>query len=315
MKAVPWGCDIHILEIAPGTSSEPEKHMYEEIVYVYSGRGATSVWIDEGKKQTFEWQTGSLFPIPLNAHFQHFNGSGNDPVRLMSFTTAPHMLRVLHWNEEYFYNCPIEFRERFGADDYFSAEGEMWRRRNTHVWESNFVPDARSMTLYDWDQRGAGGRNIMLMMGEGSQRAHISGFPVGTYKKGHRHSSGAHLFILGGQGFSLIWQEGEERIKCDWQAGSLFMSGAGGGAWFHQHFNSGPEPVRYLAMGQRTDGSFKFGSTEPTALNFADVSINEGGIQVEYEDEDPEIHRIFEAELASHGAACEMKGQSPFCTS
>ena len=46
----------------------------------------------------------------------------------------------------------------------------------------------------------------------------------------------------------------------------------------------------------------------------ADVSIKEGGAQVEYEDENPEIHRLFEADLASHGATCQMKGLISSCT-
>jgi hypothetical protein len=42
--------------------------------------------------------------------------------------------------------------------------------------------------------------------------------------------------------------------------------------------------------------------------------MKEGGIQVEYEDEDREIHEIFEAELARSGAQCNMKAFIPYCT-
>ena len=37
-------------------------------------------------------------------------------------------------------------------------------------------------------------------------------------------------------------------------------------------------------------------------------------MQVEYEQESPEIHRIFEEELAKHGAECRMKAFLPYCT-
>ena len=53
--------DSHLVEIAGGGQSEPERHMYEENVYVLSGRGATRIWLDGQKPETFEWQTGSFF--------------------------------------------------------------------------------------------------------------------------------------------------------------------------------------------------------------------------------------------------------------
>ena len=159
----------------------------------------------------------------------------------------------------------------------------------------------------------------MLSMADNMVASHISEFPTGTYKKAHRHGSGAHLMVVGGVGFSLLWHEGEERIKADWQKGSMYLSGGGGGGeWFHQHFNAGAEPARYLVMGAM--GSRKFarnrGGAEEANLGEvrAMVSIKEGGIQVEYEDKDPEIHRIYEAELAKHGAVCRMKNLIPTCT-
>ena len=67
---------------------------------------------------------------------------------------------------------------------------------------------------------------------------------------------------------------------------------------FHQHFNTGAEPARYLAL-QKGDGGFGEGNSPK---------------QIEYEDEDPEIHSLFEADLAGHGAPCRMKAFVPWCT-
>ena len=35
--------DCYICEIAPGKSLDAQKHMFEELIYVVSGRGATTV--------------------------------------------------------------------------------------------------------------------------------------------------------------------------------------------------------------------------------------------------------------------------------
>ena len=64
------------VEIPPGKSLKPIRHMYEEQILILQGRGATQFWNDDSKPPiTVEWQAGSLFSPPLNAKHQHFNGS------------------------------------------------------------------------------------------------------------------------------------------------------------------------------------------------------------------------------------------------
>ncbi len=297
--------DCHVVEIKPGGASEPEHHMYEEMVYVLSGRGSTSVWHDEKHKQTFEWGPGSLFAIPLNAHYQHFNASSQRPARYVGVTNAPPMMRLFH-NIDFIFNTPFNFEDRVaGEDAYFSGNGKLYTRR---VWETNFVPDAVHMPLYSWKERGGGGINVMLELAQNSMGSHISQFQVGTYKKGHRHGPGAHLFILSGDGFSLLWNEGKDYEKCDWHPGGLVIVPSDD--CFHQHFNTGATQARYLAL---RPGGGRFGA-RGARQPAADVSIREGGMQVEYPDEDPEIHRLYEEELKKHGASCRMKGYIPYCT-
>ena len=96
------------------------------------------------------------------------------------------------------------FRSRYSDDEsYFSGNGTLYNKR---IWETNFIPNAPDMALYGWKERGAGGINAMLQMGKNDMGNHISEFPIGTYKKAHRHGPGAHLFLLSGDsGFSLLW--------------------------------------------------------------------------------------------------------------
>jgi uncharacterized RmlC-like cupin family protein len=271
------------------------------------------MWIDEKKKQTFEWHAGSLFAIPMNVSYQFFNGSGNEPARYVSVTTAPPVLRHFQ-NFDFVFNNPYVFTDRFPtaegaeAEAYFSGSGEYLGER---VWKTNFVPDARSVHVYDWKSRGAGGAAISLPMAAGTYGNHISAFPPGTYKKAHRHAAGTHLILLNGQGFSLFWQDGPNGMhrRMNWKPGSLMVVPFGD--CFHQHFNTGTTEARYVTSQSSTNSGF-FGYGEGRHLT--DVSIEEGGIQLEYDKEPANIHPEFEAEVTTNGGVCRMKGIHPLCT-
>ena len=302
--------DMHVVEIAPGGQLAPIRHMFDAMYYVVSGRGSASVWYEGGSKQTFEWGTGSLFAIPINASYQLFNGSGSEPARLAAVTNAPLIMNLFH-NEEFIFNNPFLFKDRYaGENDYFSNPGTLYRQKRVHLLETNFVPDVRTMQLYEWRERGEGSKNVQMNLADGSMGAHVSQFPIGTYKKGHRHGPGAHVVILYGEGYSLLWQAGDtERIRCDWKPNTVVVPPAN---WYHQHFNTGPNAASYLAL--KLAGRRYFIAEEFTG-DRVDQSVAEGGWQIEHADEDPTIHREYEAELASHSAQCYMKGMVPWCTS
>ena len=287
--------DAYVCEIAPGASLEPQRHMYEEVVYVLKGRGATSVWVEGSPKLHFEWQAGSLFAIPLNAWHQHFNASGTETARYYAVTTAPLVMNLFH-NHDFIFNNPFVFRDRFTGDtDSFSGKGTFLASR---IWEANFIPDVKTFQLIEWKERGANGRNVMFELANNTLISHISEFPVGTYKKGHRHGPGAHVIILGGKGYSLLWPEGETFKRVDWHEGSVFVPPD---FWWHQHFNAGASPARYLAIRW---GSVKHKLDEKYSK--LDRDRDKGGNQIEYESEDPEIRAMFAAEMARAGAECRM---------
>ena len=164
--------------------------------------------------------------------------------------------------------------------------------------DTNFVPDALALPLISAAERGAGGGHIRFSMAKGSMNSHISEFPVGTYKKGHRHGPGAHVIVLTGSGYSLMWPDGEEPRRYDWSEGSLIIPP---NMWFHQHFNSGSAPARYLAF-KHEGVSIRNAQGVPKAW----ISRRLGGDQIDYIDERPEIRRAFADELASAGVTPAM---------
>ena len=308
------GGDEHIVELAPGGYTAPLRHMYTEAIYVVSGHGSCSVWREGGEKQTFEWGPGSYFVPPTNTWHQFFNASLSQPARWFSVTDLPQLFR--QWNTEHFiFDNNYNFDDRYqGEPDYFNAEAKLYRGR---VWETNFIPDIRKLPLYEWKSRGGGGTNAFMVMGSGLMESHVSRFESGYYKKSHRHGPGAHLYITEGEGYVLAQRGDEERVRCDWKEGSLYLSGAGQGLWLHQHFNVGATPATYLVMNQGLSRKYavnRWQAQESTVLRTGEVSGKKGGYQLEYEDEDPEIHQIFEEELRQRGLTCRMKNMVPWCT-
>jgi quercetin dioxygenase-like cupin family protein len=294
--------DVYLCEIPPGGSLLPQKHLYEEVIYILSGYGATTVWVEGSEKQSFEWQAGSLFSPPLNTWHQHFNGQSDKPVRYFGVTRAPVYMNLFHDLDFIFHNDYV-FKSRYdGGEGYFSSRGKAHPGR---IWESNFIPDCRGLKLQEWQERGGGGANVCFELSNNVQQsAHVSEFPVGMYKKAHRHGPGSEIVVLSGQGYTLMWPEGGERVKVDWQENSLFVPPDW---WFHQHFNTGKEPARYLAI--HAERSFKYVGLGK--FYEADQNIKAGGIQVDYEDEDPEIRRLFKEELARNGAPWRMSQYFP----
>lgn len=288
--------DAYIAEIPPGKRLQPQKHLYEEMIVILSGRGATTIWQEGGAEQTFEWQEWSLFAIPINAWHQHFNGQGDKPVRYLAATNAPTVVSLFH-NMDFILKDSFVFKDRFsGEQDYFTSAGRFLSEKD-RIWETNFVADVRSAKLYSWKERGAGGNNVLFELADNTMAAHISEFPPGTYKKAHRHGPGANVILVNGAGYSLMWPEGQPRVKVDWRKGSMFVPPD---KWFHQHFNTGSEPARYLAL---REGSRK--NLMGRAFKI-DEDIKKGGDQIEYKDQDPEIERLFSEELAKKGLKSRM---------
>ena len=286
--------DCYVCEIPPGKSLAPQRQLFEEMIYVLDGRGSTAVWNDAGKRVAFEWKAGAIFAIPLNCHHQHFNGSGEKPARYVAVTNAPVIINAFS-DIHFVFNTAYDFDERFsGEPEYFANKGE----QKGLLLDTNFVADAINLPLFAAKERGAGGGHTRFSMAKGSMNSHISQFPIGTYKKAHAHGPGAHVIVLSGEGFSLMWPEGAEPQRYDWREGSMIVPP---NMWYHQHFNTGTTPARYLAF--KAEGvAIRNAQGVPKAW----ISKRLGGDQIDYADERPEIRRMFADALSKHGLKSNM---------
>jgi len=296
----------YVVEIPPGGQLNPEQHMHDELIHVVAGRGATTIEEPNGKRHSFEWGPNSIFGIPMNAKHQIFNGSGTEPARFAAVTDLPIIFNIFH-RKDFIYDNPFTFGERSAVERYYEGEGEFREvKPGRHQWETNFVPDVQSFELPPWAARGAGGNNIQFLLGDSSLHCHLSEFQQGTYKKAHRHNAGAHIWCVTGEGYSLLWREGEDptdTIRVDWKPGTLYAPPDG--PTYHQHFNTADGPSRYLVFGFG-GARYPVLDSKFTSYENMDKTTEEGGNQVEYDNEDPNIIKLYERELDKRGLKSKM---------
>ncbi len=282
-----------VQEIPPGETLPPLKFALDELVYVLQGQGVTTVWPGgNGRKNSFEWQPRSLFQIPHNYHHTMSNMRGDQPVRLLRYSYLP-LAMSLNTDPSFFFNNHHEGEDFLSNGGQLYSEAKLvrdgdpartWGGRSGIFWYGNFFPDMGSWNkLNRSSRRGAGGHSVLMTFPHSEMSCHMSVFPSRTYKKAHRHGPGRVIVIPAGEGYSILWEEGKEKVVAPWHEASMFVPP---GKWFHQHFNAGGTPARYLAL--HPPRQFR-GHAEKIEDRARD--------QIEYADEDPWIRERFEAEL------------------
>lgn len=313
-----WG--QYVVEIPARGALNPERHLYEKVVFVVEGRGSTEVWRDGGKKQTFEWQKGSLFTIPLNAHHRMVNATST-PSLLYCGTTAPNMMNLLD-NPKFIFDCPYDFSDRYsGADDFFKPNDDVLPDpvRGLAMRRTNFVPDLINTELPLDNRRSPGYRRVEPWMAGNRFYLWIGQHETGRYSKAHKHMSAAVLLCLKGKGYTYTWPAelgmhpwadgfGDRVKKQDYEYGGLVSAAPMSGDWFHQHFGIGSEPLRVSAWhGPNNQRSRKPGLPGEKVMDYGAIDLKKGGSAIPYCDEDPHLRKEFEARLKAEGLESRMK--------
>ncbi|HZT06088.1 MAG TPA: cupin domain-containing protein [Chloroflexota bacterium] len=292
--------EARITEIAPGTTLPPLKFALDEVIYVVEGRGLTTVWAGEGgPKKTFEWQKHSMFLVPRGTTYQISSTQGNQPARLLHYNYLPIAMNIVPDPGFYFANTYIDPKISSGEDYYSEAKSFVpeGSRTGRVIWYGNFFPDMRAWDrLHTYEERGAGGLRVGIQFANSTMWSHMSVFPSRTYKKGHRHGPGVVIIIPGGEGYSIMWEEGKEKVVVPWHEGSVFVPP---NRWFHQHFNLGATYARYLAFHAPRGVAGRSERVEDLARD-----------QIEYPDEDPFIRNKFETELKARGLSSLMPNEA-----
>jgi quercetin dioxygenase-like cupin family protein len=294
--------EARVTEIAPGATLPPLRFALDEIVYVVQGRGLTNAWgEDGGAKKTFEWTAHSMFMLPRNSTHQFSNTTGNTPVRLLHYNYLPMAMHILP-DSRFFFDNPYTGSESLDqeGDEFYSA-AKVYPSvdrfgKPREMWYGNFFPDMLAWDrLHAYEDRGAGGSRVGIQFPSSPISSHMSVFPAGTYKKGHRHGPGVVIVIPGGEGYSVMWREGQEKVYIPWHEASVFVPPD---RWFHQHFNVGRTAARYLAFHAARPGTQNTERIEDVLRD-----------QIEYTAEDPWIREKFAEELGRRNLQSLMPDQ------
>jgi mannose-6-phosphate isomerase-like protein (cupin superfamily) len=241
-----------VIEIPPGKKTT--WHGYgaegEALFYVLSGRGQTEYKgvIGGLPSNKYTWKKNSLFAIAVEHEMQHTNLDPAQPVRLLAVTGyainmypfVEQELRTAHQNP---------------------AEGPEERARvlATTTYPGHYVDDLREHPVAMREARAdrTAFFNMMSTVGHRTHpNVHISEL-VGPQAYAHKHGNQPIFVILKGSGYD-IWSEAhdlkeyEAAVKAGTahraEYGTGTLCGVPGGPHWHQHFSTGTEPLRYLAI-------------------------------------------------------------------
>lgn len=322
ISMMPWarlGCDgaylrffgsdgvigIYAGRIASGAGTQPERHLYEKIIYILQGEGIAEIQQRDRVPQNIVWRAGSLLSPPLNTLHRLMNQSDR-PALFLAVTTAP--LALDHYRSSQFvFHSDFTFSDRYDGDaDYFaSPQGHRGASRREWIHRANFVADVTE--AHRGVERGKGHRIKITRfeMANNSLVGQWVEWPVGRYRKARCRSGGVALLILQSSGYSLMWPShlgpqpytdgaAAQVVRLDWAPGSLFCPPPN---WFQQHFNTGAEPAQTLAF---FCGSARFPMSRHADGANAARSLS-GRSLVDFSGDDPSIRRMYEAELAQKG--------------
>jgi hypothetical protein len=241
--------------------------------------------------------------VPLNAWHQEFNGSGTESCKILFGTNMAHVMNLYH-NLDFIFNNPYSFTDRYSHNmpRFFEDDGKHWGLR---IYETNFIPDIRRFNLDPYPERGNRTAIMRISMANTSLGMHVMSVSEGTYATAHRHQAGAHVIVVEGEGYELLYMPGRENDRQKVVA-KPYAVVAPKLNEFHHHFNSGKGEYKMLAF---RGGGVRYGTGRMYDPNVTAQSadVNAWSYMIPFEQEDPRIREEYYAELDKNGVTARLE--------
>jgi mannose-6-phosphate isomerase-like protein (cupin superfamily) len=271
---------MYVGEVLPGRSSNPARQLCDEVIYVMSGRGSTTVETAKGPI-SFEWGPRSLFAIPLNCRYQLHNSSGREGARFVSVNTIPIVYNLFR-DAKFVFGCDWDFgrinAEASLADTVLYKPDAKHERTAVNLHETTFVPDIFLVQRSSFAEKGVGNNTVYFELANSVISVHVAQHPGLRFFNPHRHGPSAFVFTLGdSSGYTLMWQDGGKEIRYDWPEDDIGVV-VPPNMWWHGHFGTAPSAIQ-LAI--------KLRSRKHPLNHLFDKShkhVSEGGKLIHYSD-------------------------------
>lgn len=212
---------LFLFELAPGAKSAQQRHLYEEVFYVLSGRGVTVIESADGRTSRLAWEAGSLFSVPMNARHQHINES-DQPTRIVSVNDLRYFFNVFR-NEAFVFANEASFPERVTRSG----------RRDGARWETEQAIDLTTVAI---DTEGS----LDITLSHGSIGAATHEIAPGAPQDGPHRDTGCFLFGVTG---AITLQQGDARLDLQPGAVTAVLPDTA-----YQLSNPAPQGARLLAV-------------------------------------------------------------------
>jgi len=123
---------------------------------------------------------------------------------------------------------------------------EEWlKEEGIPVYRDHHIADLRAAEVRPWKRMGVLGAHIDLVGGEGVNAGYLCEIPPGASTKPQRYLFEEVIYILSGEGETVVWNPERPKQSVKWKAGAVIAPPLN--VW-RQHINRGTTPVRFLSM-------------------------------------------------------------------
>jgi len=305
---------LHIMRIGAGAATEPERHLFEEVVLVIEGSGQAEVWTDDRREpDSFDWGPGTIFSVPLNAWHRVIAGV-EGPALLLVASNAAAVMQMFRAHDAFIFDNPWTFVDRYspGHGAFKPTSVERHPKSDRGLYTGRLLPDALRLDLPLDGQRGEGYRHVELFIEGNFYSGFLGEYAAGSYARAHAHPAGPILACLRGGGYTLAWpralgptpwqdDRGDQVVRVEYRAGGVVSAAPGGGDWFHAHFPTSADGMRVLAF----SGGYPLRTSGAPGDVVVDVNedLDQGGATITRSQEDPAIGRLYAEALTSTRSA------------